>query len=191
LRIRGIEDRLRRTQLRRSCGRDSSERSPANRSCSEGDDGDYRTQRRNHHAARIDAYRLGSRTRRDHRQQGAVRPKERALDYVAGYCIVNDVSERYYQKERWGQWTKGKSCDTFCPMGPWLVTHDEIPDPQALDLHLDVNGRRRQTGNTRTMIFGVAHLVSYISEFMTLLPGDLIATGTPPGVGLGEKPPSY
>ncbi|MGA2778295.1 MAG: fumarylacetoacetate hydrolase family protein [Steroidobacteraceae bacterium] len=116
---------------------------------------------------------------------------QRALDYVAGYCIVNDVSERYYQKERWGQWTKGKSCDTFCPMGPWLVTHDEIPDPQALDLHLDINGRRRQTGNTRTMIFGVAHLVSYISEFMTLLPGDLIATGTPPGVGLGEKPPSY
>ncbi len=118
-------------------------------------------------------------------------PKERALDYVAGYCIVNDVSERNYQMERWGQWTKGKSYDTFCPIGPWLVTRDEIPDPQSIDLHLDVNGRRRQTGNTRTMIFGVAHLVSYISEFMTLLPGDLIATGTPPGVGLGQKPPTY
>jgi 2-keto-4-pentenoate hydratase/2-oxohepta-3-ene-1,7-dioic acid hydratase in catechol pathway len=117
--------------------------------------------------------------------------KEQALQYVAGYCIVNDVSERHYQTERWGQWTKGKSCDTFCPMGPWLVTGDEIPDLQSLDLHLDVNGRRRQTGNTRTMIFGVAHLVSYISEFMTLLPGDLIATGTPPGVGLGQKPPTY
>ncbi|MGA2708117.1 MAG: fumarylacetoacetate hydrolase family protein [Steroidobacteraceae bacterium] len=118
-------------------------------------------------------------------------PKERALQYVAGYCIVNDVSERHFQTERWGQWTKGKSCDTFCPMGPWLVTGDEIPDLQSLDMHLDVNGRRRQTGNTRTMIFGVAHLVSYISEFMTLLPGDLIATGTPPGVGLGQKPPTY
>lgn len=118
-------------------------------------------------------------------------PKERALEYVAGYCIVNDVSERHYQKERWGQWTKGKSCDTFCPVGPWLVTRDEIPDPQSLELHLDLNGRRQQTGNTRTMIFGVAHLVSYISEFMTLLPGDLIATGTPPGVGLGRIPPCY
>ncbi|HMD72500.1 MAG TPA: fumarylacetoacetate hydrolase family protein [Steroidobacteraceae bacterium] len=118
-------------------------------------------------------------------------PKERALQYVAGYCLVNDVSERHYQKDRWGQWTKGKSCDTFCPMGPWLVTRDEIADPQSLDLRLDVNGRRRQTGNTRTMIFDVAFLVSYISEFMTLLPGDLIATGTPPGVGLGQKPPTY
>ncbi len=117
--------------------------------------------------------------------------KERALEYVAGYCLVNDVSERHYQTERWGQWTKGKSCDTFCPMGPWLVTRDEIPDPQSLDLRLEVNGQRRQTGNTRTMIFGVAHLVSYISQFMTLLPGDLIPTGTPPGVGLGMKPPAY
>src|SRR5271166_6120867 len=118
-------------------------------------------------------------------------PKQRALEYVAGYCLVNDVSERHYQTERWGQWTKGKSCDTFCPLGPWLVTRDEIPDPQSLDLQLDVNGMRRQTGNTRTMIFDVAFLVSYISEFMTLLPGDLIATGTPPGVGLGQKPPTY
>jgi 2-keto-4-pentenoate hydratase/2-oxohepta-3-ene-1,7-dioic acid hydratase in catechol pathway len=118
-------------------------------------------------------------------------PKERALDYVAGYCLVNDVSERHYQTERWGQWTKGKSCDSFCPIGPWLVTRDEIPDPQSLDLQLDVNGRRRQTGNTRTMIFGVAQLVSYISQFMTLLPGDLIPTGTPPGVALGMKPPVY
>jgi len=118
-------------------------------------------------------------------------PKDRAMAFVAGFCIVNDVSERHYQTQRCGQWTKGKSCDTFCPMGPWLVTPDEIPDPQALMLRLDVNGRRRQTGNTGTMVFGVAHLVSYISEFMTLLPGDLIATGTPPGVGMGQKPPTF
>ena len=118
-------------------------------------------------------------------------PEEKSLDYVAGYCVFNDVSEREYQIERGGQWTKGKSADTFGPMGPWLVTKDEIPDPQALDMFLDVSGARRQRGNTRTMIFGVQHLVSYISQFMTLLPGDVIPTGTPPGVGLGMKPPQF
>lgn len=114
-----------------------------------------------------------------------------ALDHVAGYLLVNDVSERRFQSERGGQWTKGKSHDTFGPIGPWLVTKDEVADVQALDLWLDVDGQRRQTGNTRTMIFGVAHLVSYISQFMTLHPGDIIATGTPPGVGLGMTPPTF
>lgn len=114
-----------------------------------------------------------------------------ALDYVAGYCIVNDVSEREYQLERSSQWDQGKGCDTFGPVGPWLVTTDEITDPQSLDLWLDVNGERRQTGSTRTMIFGVAKLVSHLSEFVTLQPGDIITTGTPPGVGLGMKPPRY
>ncbi len=111
-----------------------------------------------------------------------------ALSHVAGYCVVNDVSERSYQIERGGQWVKGKSADTFAPMGPWLVTRDEIPDPQKLDLWLDVDGVRRQTGNTETMIFGVATLISYLSQFMTLHPGDVITTGTPPGVGMGHKP---
>ncbi|QQR40755.1 fumarylacetoacetate hydrolase family protein [Devosia rhizoryzae] len=111
-----------------------------------------------------------------------------ALDHVAGYCLVNDVSERSFQSERGGQWTKGKSHDTFGPIGPWLVTRDEVADPQNLGLWLDVDGVRRQTGNTNTMIFGVAFLVSYISQFMTLEPGDIIATGTPPGVGMGIKP---
>ncbi|OLP61701.1 2-hydroxyhepta-2,4-diene-1,7-dioate isomerase [Xaviernesmea oryzae] len=111
-----------------------------------------------------------------------------ALSHVAGYCVVNDVSERAFQSERGGQWTKGKSHDTFGPTGPWLVTRDEVADPQALALWLDVDGVRRQTGTTATMIFGVAHLVSYISQFMTLMPGDIIATGTPPGVGMGIKP---
>lgn len=111
-----------------------------------------------------------------------------ALNHVAGYCVVNDVSERAFQSERGGQWTKGKSHDTFGPTGPWLVTRDEVSDPQNLALWLDVDGVRRQTGNTNTMIFGVAHLVSYISQFMTLEPGDVIATGTPPGVGMGIKP---
>ena len=111
-----------------------------------------------------------------------------ALKFVAGYCVINDVSEREYQIERGGTWDKGKGCDTFGPIGPWMVTSDEIPDPQALAMWLDVNGTRRQTGNTKTMIFGVAHLVSYISRFMTLMPGDLITTGTPPGVGMGKKP---
>ncbi len=114
--------------------------------------------------------------------------RERALDYVAGYCVVNDVSERAYQLERGGQWDKGKGCDTFGPLGPWLVTRDEIPDPQALDMWLEVDGKRYQNGNTKTMIFDVATLVSYISQFMSLQPGDVISTGTPPGVGMGQKP---
>ena len=117
--------------------------------------------------------------------------KDQALRHVAGYCIVNDVSEREYQIERGGQWDKGKGCDTFGPIGPWLVTTDEVTDPQDLSMWLEVNGKRHQNGNTRTMIFSVAHLVSYISEFMTLYPGDLITTGTPPGVGLGMKPPLF
>jgi 2,4-didehydro-3-deoxy-L-rhamnonate hydrolase len=111
-----------------------------------------------------------------------------ALAHVAGYCVVNDVSEREYQMERGGTWDKGKGCDSFGPVGPWLVTTDEISDPQALDLWLDVNGQRMQQGNTRTMIFDCAEIVSYVSRFMTLMPGDIIATGTPPGVGMGKKP---
>jgi len=111
-----------------------------------------------------------------------------ALKHVAGYCVVNDLSEREFQLERGGQWDKGKGCDTFGPVGPWLVTADEVGDPQSLSMWLEVNGQRRQTGSTRTMIFGVAQLVSYLSRFMTLQPGDLITTGTPPGVGMGMKP---
>lgn len=111
-----------------------------------------------------------------------------ALDHVAGYVLANDVSEREFQKERGSQWDKGKGCDTFGPIGPWLVTPDEVGDPQALDMFLDVNGRRMQTGNTATMIFSVAHCISYVSRFMTLFPGDLLITGTPPGVGEGQKP---
>ncbi|NGM36302.1 fumarylacetoacetate hydrolase family protein [Methylobacterium sp. DB0501] len=111
-----------------------------------------------------------------------------ALDHVAGYCLVNDVSEREYQIERGGTWDKGKGCDTFGPVGPWLVTSDEVGDPQSLDMWLDLNGRRMQTGNTRTMIFTCAQIVSYVSRFMTLMPGDIITTGTPPGVGMGMKP---
>ncbi|HEY9164435.1 MAG TPA: fumarylacetoacetate hydrolase family protein [Magnetovibrio sp.] len=114
-----------------------------------------------------------------------------ALDYVAGYCVVNDVSERAFQIEGTGQWVKGKSCDTFGPVGPWLVTRDEVPDPQNLDIWLDVNDERRQTGNTRTMIFPVARLVSFLSNFFTLHPGDIITTGTPPGVGMGMKPQTF
>ena len=114
--------------------------------------------------------------------------EDTALDHVAGYCVVNDVSERAFQSERGGQWTKGKSHDTFGPIGPWLVTPDEIADPQDLKLWLDVDGVRRQTGTTANMIFGVKFLISYLSQFMTLEPGDIIATGTPPGVGLGIKP---
>jgi 2,4-didehydro-3-deoxy-L-rhamnonate hydrolase len=116
---------------------------------------------------------------------------EDALNYVAGYCVINDVSERNYQLERGGQWDKGKGFDTFGPVGPYLVTKDEVGDVQNLDMWLDVNGERMQTGNTRTMIFDCAKVVSYLSECMTLLPGDLICTGTPPGVGLGMKPPRY
>ena len=114
-----------------------------------------------------------------------------ALKHVAGYCVVNDISEREYQTERGGTWDKGKGCDTFGPVGPWMVTADEIPDPQALSMWLEVNGKRVQNGSTRTMVFGVAHLVSYISRFMTLMPGDLISTGTPPGVGMGQKPTAW
>src|SRR5258708_2449973 len=117
--------------------------------------------------------------------------ESKALDHVAGYAVVNDLSERNFQLERGSQWDRGKGCDTFGPVGPWLVTSDEIPDPQLLDLWLDVNGERRQRANTRTLVFGCARLVSYISQFMTLLPGDIITTGTPPGVGLGMKPPQY
>jgi 2-keto-4-pentenoate hydratase/2-oxohepta-3-ene-1,7-dioic acid hydratase in catechol pathway len=117
--------------------------------------------------------------------------ESRSFEHVAGYCIINDVSERAFQLERGGQWDKGKGCDTFAPVGPWFVTVDEIPDPQALDLWLEVDGHRCQSSNTRNMIFGVARLVSYISEFMSLRSGDLISTGTPSGVGLGQKPPRF
>lgn len=118
-------------------------------------------------------------------------PINEALQHVAGYAVINDLSEREFQLEHGGQWVKGKSCDTFGPIGPWLVTRDEVADPQRLALWLEVNGHRYQDGNTRTMVFGVAHLVSYISRYMTLMPGDVISTGTPAGVGLGLKPPTY
>jgi 2,4-diketo-3-deoxy-L-fuconate hydrolase len=114
-----------------------------------------------------------------------------ALSHVAGYCVVNDVSERAFQLEGTGQWVKGKSADTFGPIGPWLVTAEEVPDPQTLGLWLEVDGHRYQNGSTSTMVFGVAHLISYLSRFMSLQPGDIISTGTPPGVGLGQKPPVY
>lgn len=117
--------------------------------------------------------------------------EQEAMDHVAGYCIVDDVSEREYQSERGGLWDKGKGCDSFAPIGPWLVTRDEVADPQNLKLWTEVNGVRRQNGGTQTMIFDVRTLVSYISHFMTLMPGDIIATGTPPGVALGMKPPQY
>jgi len=115
----------------------------------------------------------------------------RALEHVAGYCVFNDVSERHYQLEGTGQWVKGKSADTFAPFGPYMVSRDEVPDPQDLHLWLEVDGKRYQDGSTRTMIFSVAHLVSYVSRYMTLEPGDIIPTGTPPGVGLGQKPPVF
>jgi len=114
-----------------------------------------------------------------------------ALDHVAGYCIVNDLSERDFQLQRAGQWVKGKSADTFGPIGPWLVTRDEVADPQDLSMWLEVDGRRYQDGSTRTMVYGVAHLVSYISRFMSLHPGDIVSTGTPPGVGMGQEPQTY
>lgn len=114
-----------------------------------------------------------------------------ALDYVAGYCVSHDVSERAFQTERAGQWTKGKSCDTFGPIGPWLVTKDEVANPQDLGMWLKVNGQTMQDGSSNTMVYGVAHVVSYLSQFMSLHPGDVISTGTPPGVGMGQKPPRY
>jgi 2,4-diketo-3-deoxy-L-fuconate hydrolase len=114
-----------------------------------------------------------------------------ALDFVAGYCTINDLSEREFQMERGGTWDKGKGCDTFGPIGPWLVTRDEVSNPQKLSLWLELNGKRVQTGNTKTMIFSVAKIVSYVSQFMTLMPGDVITTGTPPGVGMGMKPPLF
>jgi 2-keto-4-pentenoate hydratase/2-oxohepta-3-ene-1,7-dioic acid hydratase in catechol pathway len=117
--------------------------------------------------------------------------EQEALSHVAGYCVVNDVSERAFQLEGTGQWVKGKSADTFGPIGPWLVTAEDVPDPQALCLWLEVDGHRYQSGSTATMVFGVAYLVSYLSRFMSLQPGDIISTGTPPGVGLGQKPPVY
>jgi ureidoglycolate lyase len=117
--------------------------------------------------------------------------EDAAMDHVAGYCLVNDVSERAFQIERAGQWVKGKSADSFGPIGPWLVTRDDIADPQNLAMWLEVDGHRYQDGSTRTMVFGVAHLVSYLSQFMSLQPGDIISTGTPPGVGMGQTPPVY
>ncbi|HEY9108891.1 MAG TPA: ureidoglycolate lyase [Roseateles sp.] len=124
-------------------------------------------------------------------QGGAYIEEADALKHVAGYCVVNDVSEREWQLERGTQWDKGKGCDTFGPIGPWLVTADEVPNPQQLDLWLEIDGHRYQNGNTRTMVFNVAQIVSYLSKFMSLQPGDVISTGTPPGVGLGQKPPVY
>lgn len=118
-------------------------------------------------------------------------PEEQALGHVAGYCIINDVSERDFQTKRSGQWTKGKSCDTFGPVGPWLVTRDEVVDPQRLKMWLKVNGEVMQNGSSATMVYGVAHVISYLSQFMTLHPGDIVSTGTPPGVGQGFKPPRY
>ncbi|MGJ8583974.1 MAG: fumarylacetoacetate hydrolase family protein [Marinosulfonomonas sp.] len=117
--------------------------------------------------------------------------QEDALNYVAGYCVTNDVSERAFQIERQGQWTKGKSCDNYGQIGPWLVTRDDVADPQDLSMWLKVNGDTMQDGSTTTMVYGVAHVVSYLSQFMSLMPGDVISTGTPPGVGLGQKPPKY
>lgn len=117
--------------------------------------------------------------------------EEHALEHVAGYCVVNDLSERAFQIEREGQWCKGKGCDTFGPIGPWLVTRDEVADPQNLGMWLEVDGHRYQNGSTKTMVYGVAYLVAYLSQFMSLQPGDIISTGTPPGVGLGQQPPIY
>ena len=124
-------------------------------------------------------------------REAAYVSEENAMDHVAGYCVINDISERAFQIERAGQWVKGKSADTFGPIGPWLVTKDEIEDPQNLAMWLEIDGHRYQNGSTRTMVYGVRHLVSYISQFMSLQPGDLISTGTPPGVGMGQKPPVY
>ena len=117
--------------------------------------------------------------------------EDEAMDYVAGYCVVNDLSERDFQLHRSGQWVKGKSADTFGPIGPWLVTRDEVPDPQNLPMYLELNGHRYQDGSTKTMHFGVATVISHLSQFMSLQPGDIISTGTPPGVGMGQNPPAY
>ncbi len=122
---------------------------------------------------------------------GAYIEEADALEHVAGYCVINDVSEREFQIERGGTWDKGKGCDTFGPIGPWLVTRDEVADPQNLSMWLEVDGKRYQNGSTATMVFGVRHLVSYVSRFMSLQPGDIISTGTPPGVGMGQKPQTY
>jgi 2,4-diketo-3-deoxy-L-fuconate hydrolase len=122
---------------------------------------------------------------------GAYIRQEDALSHVAGYCVINDVSEREYQLDRSGTWDKGKGCDTFGPLGPWLVTADEVPDPHNLGMWLDVDGQRQQDGSTRTMVYRVDFLISYLSQFMSLQPGDVISTGTPPGVGMGKKPPTY
>lgn len=154
-------------------------------SCIQGPDDDVRRPR---NSAKMDwevelGIVIGSRT-------AYVSPED-ALAHVAGYVVCDDLSEREFQLERGGSWDKGKGCDTFGPIGPWLVTADEVGDPQALDMWLDVNGQRMQTGNTRTMIFGCAAIVSYLSQFMVLLPGDVITTGTPPGVGMGMKPPVF
>ncbi|HEX5785615.1 fumarylacetoacetate hydrolase family protein [Hydrogenophaga soli] len=122
---------------------------------------------------------------------GAYIRQEDALSHVAGYCVINDISEREYQLDRSGTWDKGKGCDTFGPLGPWLVTADEVPDPHNLGMWLDVDGQRQQNGSTRTMVYRVDFLISYLSQFMSLQPGDVISTGTPPGVGMGKKPPTY
>jgi 2-keto-4-pentenoate hydratase/2-oxohepta-3-ene-1,7-dioic acid hydratase in catechol pathway len=124
-------------------------------------------------------------------REGRYISEKEALDYVAGYCVINDISEREYQLERGGSWDKGKGCDSFGPLGPWLVTKDEVPDPQQLELWLEVDGQRYQQGNTKNMIFSVVQIISYLSQFMSLQPGDIIATGTPAGVGMGQQPPKF
>lgn len=124
-------------------------------------------------------------------QKGRYISEKNALDYVAGYCVINDISEREYQLERGGSWDKGKGCDSFGPIGPWLVTKDEVPDPQKLELWLEVDGQRYQQGNTKNMIFSVEQIISYLSQFMSLHPGDIISTGTPAGVGMGQQPPKF
>ena len=154
----------------------------------ESDQRPQRSERRDPHPTRLTQDRLGSRVGSGDRQTAKYVDEADALNHVAGYCVANDVSEREFQAERAGQWTKGKSCDTFGPIGPWLVTTDELSDPQNLDMFLNVNGKRMQTGSTNTMIFSVAHIVHYVSQMFSLEAGDVIMTGTPPGVGMGMKP---